>query len=85
MQSYIDFGFKQELIRIYAFGYMIKRQFLKPEYHLVFNEENIKGRKLMSDIFMFKNLKECNAIYGILEPRRKNKASLEEFKGLSAS
>ena len=39
----------------------------------------------MSDVYMYKNLKECNAIYKILEPKSKNKMSKDLFKDLRLS
>ena len=31
MESYIDFGFKQEMTRLYVLGFMLKRQLLNPD------------------------------------------------------
>lgn len=39
----------------------------------------------MSDIYMYKNLKECNGIFKILEPRLKNKISKDNIKDLRMS
>ena len=38
MESTIDFGFKQELTRLYLIGYYMKRQFLNQDSHAAFEE-----------------------------------------------
>ena len=67
LESYIDFGFKKELTRLYGYGYMVKRCMLNLEAHPAFKIQ--KNLILLSDIYMYKNLKECNAIFKLLEPR----------------
>ena len=47
--------------------------------------QTIKNIKLMSDIYMYKNLKECNAMYKLLEPRSRLKISKDNFKELRLS
>ena len=42
----------------------------------------MKNLRLMSDVYMYKNLKECNAIFKNLEPKYKKKISKDEFKEL---
>jgi hypothetical protein len=39
----------------------------------------------MSDVYMYKNLKECNAIFKILEPKHKAKISKDMLKELRLS
>ena len=80
LESYIDFGFKKELTRLYAYGFMVKRQLIDIESHSAF--KTIKNMKMMSDIYMYKNLKECHAVFKELEPRSKNKISMDNFKEL---
>ena len=53
------------------------------ESHKAF--QTLKNLKLMSDIYMYKNLRECNAIFKILEPRLKAKTSKDHFKELRLS
>ena len=77
MDSYADFGFKKEMARLYGVGYMLKRQLLDIETHKGF--QTLKNLQLMSAIYMYKNLRECNAMYKILEPRAKLKISKDNF------
>lgn len=39
----------------------------------------------MSAIYMYKNLRECNAMFKILEPRARLKISKDNFKELRLS
>ena len=39
----------------------------------------------MSDVYMYKNLKECNAIFKLLEPKIKQKISKDNFGELRHS
>lgn len=82
-ESYIDFGFKKELTRLYGVGFLLKRQLLDLDAHKAF--ATVKNLKLFSDIYMYKNLRECNAIFKLLEPRLKNKTSKDHFKELRIS
>ena len=40
MESYIDFGFKQEMMRLYRIGYFMRRQMLNPDYHKSFEHHS---------------------------------------------
>ena len=63
---------------------MIKRQALVPEAHNAFKDE--RALRLIRDVFMYKNMKECNDIYRILDPHNSRpKASKENLKELSQS
>ncbi|TNV75633.1 hypothetical protein FGO68_gene11252 [Halteria grandinella] len=86
LESHCKFAFKEELVRLYAFGYMVKRQILNPESHPAFQDQ--RAVKLISDVFMYKNMKECNTIFKLVDPERgglKRKASMDKTKELSAS
>jgi hypothetical protein len=77
-------GLKHELTRLYGFGYMIKRQGLVPEAHNAFQDE--RALRLIRDVFMYKNMKECNSIYRVLDPHNSRaKASKENLRELSQS
>ena len=66
MESVSNLGFKRELVRLYGYGYMLKRQLLTPEAHAAFEDD--RALRLIRDVFMYKNMKECNSIYHILDP-----------------
>jgi hypothetical protein len=60
------------VVRIYGFGYMLKRQLI--------------ALRLIRDVFMYKNMKECNLMYKILDPHQtKFKPSKDNLKELSHS
>ena len=58
LESYIDFGFKEESACLYAVGYLQKRQMLDPDSHRAF-EMNAPMLQAFNEIFILKNLKEC--------------------------
>jgi hypothetical protein len=63
---------------------MIKRQGLVPEAHNAFQDE--RALRLIRDVFMYKNMKECNSIYRVLDPHNSRaKASKENLRELSQS
>jgi len=66
-QSYCDFGFKEELTRLYAYGIMVKQMRLGMEKHAAFKEK--KHLQLFSDIYMYKNLLESKTIHRLLDPK----------------
>ena len=45
---------------------MVKRMAFDPEAHKAFLDP--RAQRLMSDVFMYKNMKECNKIYRFLDP-----------------
>ncbi len=59
-------GIKHELTRLYAYGYMIKRLGLEESAHNAFKDD--KALRLIRDVFIYKNMKECNTIYRLLDP-----------------
>jgi hypothetical protein len=59
---------------------MIKRQYIDVEAHKAF--QTVINLQLMSDIYMYKNLKECSSIFKVLEPRSKDKISKDSLKEL---
>ena len=84
LESITDFGFKQELVRLYAFGYMLKRLVLNPLSHNAFQDD--RAQRLVRDVYMYKNMKECNQIYKLIDPHNtKFKASKDNLKELSQS
>jgi hypothetical protein len=58
MESTCNLGFKRELVRLYGFGYMLKRQLLNADAHKAFEDD--RALRLIRDVFMYKNMKECN-------------------------
>ena len=71
------------MTRLFSIGYMLKRQWLDIESHKVF--QTVKNLQLMSDIYMYKNLRECNGIFKYLEPRARHKTSKDNFQELRIS
>ncbi len=59
---------------------MIKRQLLDIDSHPAF--KTVKNLRMMSDIWMYKNLKECHAIFKEMSPRSRSKISKDEMKDL---
>eukprot|EP00347_Sterkiella_histriomuscorum_P018851 403343927 len=80
LDSFCEFGFKQEMTRLYGVGFMVKRQFINIDSHKAF--QTVKNLQLMSDIYMYKNLKECSQIFKVLEPRSKSKVSKDSLGDL---
>ena len=53
-----------------------------PDAHNAFKDQ--RGMRIIRDVFMYKNMKECNAMYRILDPfNSKLKASKDSLKELS--
>ena len=61
LESYIDFGFKKEITRLYAIGYLMRRQLLNPISHKAF-EPNHYLNKAFHELYVYKGLKECHHI-----------------------
>jgi hypothetical protein len=75
-------GVKHEITRLYAYGYMIRRLGLEEGAHNAFKDE--RALRLIRDVFMYKNMKECNAIYRILDPHNSRpKTQKENLRELS--
>jgi hypothetical protein len=84
MESIANFGFKHQLVRLYGFGYMLKRQLLNKDAHKAFEDE--RALRLIRDVFMYKNMKECNMMYKILDPHQSRfRPSKDNLKELSHS
>lgn len=62
---------------------MLKRQLLDMESHKAFTIA--KHLQLLSDVYMYKNLKECNAMFKELEPGIRGKISKDNIKDLRLS
>ena len=66
MESYIDFGFKQEMTRLYVLGFMLKRQLLNPDATKAF--EPFKDQyQFFNHLFKYKSLKECSFMSKLIE------------------
>ena len=61
LESYIDFGFKMELTRLYSNGFFLRRQLLNFEANKAFDQAS-KAIPILNDIFLFKGVKECQQI-----------------------
>lgn len=84
LESVSDFGFKNQLVRLYGYGYMLKRQLLKQDAHKSFEDD--RALRLIRDVYMYKNMKECNLMYKILDPHQNRfKPSKDNLKELSHS
>jgi hypothetical protein len=63
---------------------MLKRQLINKEAHKAFEDD--RALRLIRDVFMYKNMKECNLMYKILDPHQiKFKPSKDNLKELSHS
>ena len=66
MESYIDFGFKQEMTRLYVLGYMLKRQLLDPDATKAFEPANDQYQ-FFNHLYKYKSLKECAFMSKLIE------------------
>jgi hypothetical protein len=78
MESYIDFGFKQEMTRLYVLGFMLKRQLLNPDATKAFEPQNNQSQ-FFNHLFKYKSLKECTFMSKLIESGYKVK---KEHKGV---
>ncbi len=79
-----EYGFKSEIVRMYAYGYMLKRMMISKEAHKAFLDE--RAMRIVRDVFMYKNMKQCEEMYRIVEGKSSNvKVAKDKFKELSIS
>ena len=83
METYIDFGFKKEVSRLYANGFLLKRQLLNPDAHKAF--EISDSMNILRDIYFYKGIKECQylsrmLLHGGQKSRKVDMATLSNQK-----
>jgi hypothetical protein len=69
MESFIDFGFKKEMMRLYMIGYLLKRQLLNPDCHKLFENQS-KSFNFLNNLFNYKCLKECQFMTRIIQNKQ---------------
>jgi hypothetical protein len=76
--SYSKVGFKEESLQLYAIGFMVRRLSLDLTAHKAFSSP--KTLQMMSNVYMFKSMRECTSILKLLDPHTfKEKKTLDEF------
>lgn len=61
-------GLKQEALKVFSQGYTVQRCLMLKDYCKVFTDPS--KMRMLSDVYMFKQLQHCSRVVGIIEDRR---------------
>lgn len=70
-------------MRVYGIGVMIKMMNINQEAHGLF--KSVPDLALISGIYKYKFIKECQSIIRILEPKKVTKVSMENTREIKVS
>ena len=77
-------GLKTEALKVFSVGYTIQRCLLERHSCKVFT--NAVKMKMLSDVYMYKQLKNCQQVLGVIEERSEGfKQSKERLNDLRMS